>query len=45
MHPYQAPKMELFAKIVNGYFCKSSILCLKGFSEYASASLENTNNP
>ena len=39
--------MELFAEIVNGYFRKQLHLmfeiCLKD-SEYASASLKNTNN-
>ena len=33
--PYQAPKMELFVEIVNGYFRKIVLLtfeiCLKGF--------------
>ena len=27
--PYQAPKMELFAKMVNGYFLKKLHLSLK----------------
>ena len=47
--PYQAPKMELFVEIVKGYFRKNLHLmfeiCLTGCSEYASASLENTNIP
>ena len=42
--PYQALKMELFAKYLVAISAKSSILCLKcvsNGSKYASASLEN----